>query len=269
MPRAKPQTDQAPETPETPVETPVGEMSEDAAALFRRFGQAMLEVAHDRKQRDATLDELFDQVKALSKEDRAALFARPEFQSLVEHSTQERAKGDAKKADPPGTVYDRGRPNERKKVWTLSDLRNPRSVEPTWMPGDPCPEGTYPWVFNHPVHKTTSVVWQGIPMTLFRGTRYTGPACFVDTITEGERLEDVAEQHAAYMFKARQDPPAEPGIVNQHTRNVRAQSSTIPGLPSPYRPGAGVSAEPGAGWVDAPGTARMEGGEAESEPEAA
>ncbi len=232
-------------------------MTEDeATAELARLGQVLIATAGDKQKQKAASDELVALLARLTPKDFPNLAENPVVLQFMEQVAQQRAEGSD---DPPGTIYNRGSVAVHSKPWRFTDLKSP---PPEWRPGQPLPPGHCEWVWDYVPQKTTTATWNGLTVQFFAEQPWSGPKCFVDVLQESRRLERVAHEHAAYMFK-NGGVPSDPGVINQGTRNVRAHSSAG-GPGTGFMPGAGVGPSFFAGQAEDAGGEDGDGAEGEA-----
>jgi hypothetical protein len=242
MPRTRSDVPDVPgvEAPDEPTMT-----EDDATSELARLGQALIATAGDKRKQQQVAQDLESLLAKLTPKDFPQLADNPAVLQFLESMAHAKAEGSD---DPPGTIYNRGSVAVHSKPWTWNDLKSP---PPGWVPGTPLPRGSVEWVYNYRPQRTTPVTWNGLTVQFFARQPWTGPKVFVDVLDEGDRLEQVAHEHAAFMFK-NGGLPSDPGVINEGTRRVRAASSAG-GVGSGFRPGAGVGAAFFAGMQPAEG----------------
>lgn len=233
----------APEPPDiTTPDIPEEERSDDDAKALtdlQKIALALGNAASDTEEEQRQADRIWELLNGLTKGAQQRLFANQAVQKLFQVATEKESVGRAD--DPPGTVYFRVLNGEKiawsKKPWTWADLYRPTP------PRQPMPTKT--WI----PERRMNIGWNGLMVTLRPRREVTLPEVFHGVYQEGLRQEELAEQHAAFMFAESDKPPEDPGMVTSGTAMARSVSmrGKHKGISqNVYVPGGGfVATEPG------------------------
>ncbi len=162
-----------------------------ALAELADLGKQLAAAAEGQEDTKATLDKILDTITGLDKEDAKALFRNEAVQKMIEMASEGRAQNTD---DPPGTVYS-GMigttvvPGFVKKPWTESDLAKLVA------------DGKMTLVKNYRPITTQLIIWNGLRRQFVARRPITCPDCFVYVYEQHLSAIDLAEQHAAWLFK--------------------------------------------------------------------
>jgi hypothetical protein len=226
----------------TTPDIPEAERSDDDAGALTELGRiaaALGNAASDSIEEQRQADRIWNLLNGLTKGAQKRLFENPSVQKLFQIATEKESTGRAD--DPPGTIYYRTLNGEKiawsKKPWTWADLYRPPP------PRQPMP--TKSWV----PERRMNVGWNGLMVTLRPRREVTLPEVFYGEYQNGLRQEELAEQHAAYIFGESDKQPEDPGMVTSGTAMARSVSmrGKHKGISqNVYVPGGGfVATEPG------------------------
>lgn len=196
----------------------------DLSGLLAEMATTLQQAAQDEAAQATALNDIVQRLTKLPDDAKRKLAQMPVFQQLAEvhaeHVAQQRPD------DRPGTVYSgmiAGIPVKAmtKKPWTESDLR--KLVERGEMPV----VDFMPWT-------TQPVIWNSLVRNFIARRRIRVEKCFVDVYLESQRLTEVAEEHAAWLFKKRNSLPSDPGVITPEGARARGT-----GTEGHYLPGGG------------------------------
>lgn len=209
-----------PKQPDPPVpEEDESAALSDLAQLAAALGQA----ASDSEEESKVADEIFSRINRLSVDAQKRLFTRPEVRRIFD-AAGERDAPAARHDDPPGTIYYRMIGGEKtpwsKKPWTWADLRGTPTA--TWVP-----------------ERRMTLGFCGLLVTVFPRRPVTLPAIFHGIYLGSLRDEELAEEHAAWLFKKR-DTLSDPSIITAAGLEARERAN---------HDGKGNVFSPGGGWA--------------------
>lgn len=154
----------------------------DLAELAAELGKA----AQDSEEEGRIADDIFKRINVLTIDAQKRLFTRPAMKKLFDVAGDKDLP--AGHDDPPGTIYYRTIGGEKtpwsKKPWTWAHLKDWPTE--TWVP-----------------ERRVTLVWNGLPVTVFPRRPVTLPCVFYGVYADALRNEEIAEQHAAWLFKKR------------------------------------------------------------------
>lgn len=183
------------------------------------LGASLAEVAEDEAKKTATLNKILDSIGGLSKDDARDLFKNEKVQRLIELASDELAEVST---DGPGSIG-KG-PMGQKKQWTEADLS--RLIE----------SGQMEMVKNYRPITTPKgpVVWNGLSRHFRARQPITCPGCFIYVYEQHLTAEDLAEQHASWLFR-KQNGLSDPSMMTEN--GLRARGTGDQGH---YVPGGGL-----------------------------
>lgn len=192
----------------------------DLAALAAELGQAATESAEEAR----VADEIFARLGRLTIDAQKRLFTRPAMKKLfdVAGDTDVPAGHD----DPPGTIYYRMIGGERtpwsKKPWTWAHLKDWPTE--TWIP-----------------ERRMTLGWNGLLVTVFPRRPITLPCVFYGVYADALRNEEIAEQHAAWLFKKDGGRPlVDPSVITSAGVEARERANHD-GAHNVFSPGGGAA----------------------------
>jgi len=195
--------------------------------VFAQLAAALSDVGKGREARNAKLAEVDRVLGSLDPREYPGLHDNPVVQKFIEVMTERVAE--LHPDDPPGTIYDRGQPNEKKKPWQWRDV---------WkaFPAPGGGEGDIETVEVTP-NETMPLTWNGLKIVIVADTQQWIPRPHYEVYQEVRRGRETARQHAAMMFHQRDRITgiADPSVASENTGRVRGRGMGKEG----YRPGAG------------------------------
>jgi len=219
--------------------TPPLSDDDDAAALsdLAELAAELGKAAQDSEEEGRIADDIFKRINVLTLDAQKRLFTRPAMKKLFDVAGDKDTP--AGHDDPPGTIYYRMIGGERtpwsKKPWTWADLKN-------W------PHET------HTAERRMTLGWNGLLVTVFPRRPTTLPAVFWNVYYDGLRNEEIAEQHAAWLFKKDGGRPMlDPSVVTSAGVEARERANHD-GTHNTFMPGGGlvgIEHIPGSGDMDA------------------
>lgn len=219
-----------------------GELSEIASLAAQ-----LQEAAEDTERQQGILGAILEQIGKLDPESAKALFRNEAVQALLERASDEHA---ASADDPPGTVYAGTIGGVAikgfvKKEWTEADLRADyeRAVAAGVPPGE---RGAGEPVSFMPF-TTKPIFWNGLRRQFVAMKQMRVEQCFIDVYMQSLGAEQLAAQHAAWLFRAG-PPPDDRSMITPEGATARATGSE-----GHYLPGGGNIALDDRGAEEAAG----------------
>lgn len=202
--------------PETGTEDDESAALTDLAQLAAELGQA----AAESEEEGRVADEIFARLNRLTVDAQKRLFTRPAMKKLFD------VAGDKDTPvgpdDPPGTIYYRMIGGEKtpwsKKPWAWAHLKDWPTE--TWIP-----------------ERRMTLGWNGLLVTVFPRRPVTLPCVFYGVYADALRNEELAEQHAAWLFKKR-DAVDDPTIITSAGVEARERANHD-GSHNVFSPGGG------------------------------
>lgn len=159
---------------------------DDAAALsdFAQMAAELGKAAEDSAEEGRIADDIFKRLNTLTLPAQKRLFTRPAMKKLFDVAGDKDTP--AGHDDPPGTIYYRMIGGEKtpwsKKPWAWAHLKNWPTE--TWIP-----------------ERRMTLGWNGLLVTVYPRRPVTLPCVFHGVYADSLRNEEIAEQHAAWLFK--------------------------------------------------------------------
>lgn len=210
--------DQSP--PQTTVAEDAGVVMGDRTSeeILANLAAVFAQAAGNKAAHAKALGEVEAVLSKLSPKDFPELAESPVIQQFLDQMAERNAE--LHPDDPPGTIYNRGTLGMTKKRWQWSDLKDAERVRLT-------PTETIP------------ITYQGLTMVLQADMDMEIPKPFYDVYMERRRGMETARQHAAFLFRQRDniDPNrADPSVLSSSSGMVRGHGQGNTG----YKPGAGA-----------------------------
>lgn len=205
-------TDTATQVQETVTEDVA--LSQDAAHdELKLLAANLFRAASQREERAKAIQNFEEFLGKLNPKDYPEIAGSEIVQRFIEQLSNQ----DVNKDDPPGTVYNRGAINERKKSWTESDLRRSDIKQ-----------------VDFEVFQPEVIIWNGLRRDYEPGIIYTDYRCFPDLMRERNRLVRIAGEHAEYLFRQR-NTLSDTSVAGHGTARVRGSADA-----GSYIPAAGT-----------------------------
>jgi hypothetical protein len=201
-----------------------------ALARLATLGAALSAAAGDEAKTRAATDGIVDEILALDKDTAQALLKRPEIRELFELAADEASPApEPDGAKPPGTVLYKkdaaGNLTPFGKVpWTMK-----------WLTDPPAPHKPMATKTFIPV-KNTPIIWNGIQVNVRAMEEVTLPEVFWGVYRDSLTQDELAREHAAWLFK-RGPAPRDRSIITESGALARGT-----GEMGWYRPGGGTVA---------------------------